>query len=185
MKPHPVRSRPEGPVTLVVMDGVGEGSGGPDDAVATASTPTLDWLRSLRSYVRLKAHGRAVGMPSDKDMGNSEVGHNALGAGRVFEQGAALVEEAISSGRMYHGEAWRACVSRAREAGQPLHFIGLLSDGNVHSHLTHLESMLRQAAREGVQALRVHALLDGRDVAPRSALIYVARIEKTLAELRE
>jgi len=185
LKPHPLRSRPTGPVTLVVMDGVGEGSGGPEDAVATAHTPTLDWLRTLRSYMSLCAHGRAVGMPSDKDMGNSEVGHNALGAGRVFEQGAALVGDAIASGRIYDGDAWRECVARARESGQPMHFVGLLSDGNVHSHIEHLESMLNRAATEGVKAVRVHALLDGRDVAPRSALTYVARLEATLTALRE
>ena len=185
LKSHPLRSKPSGPVTLVVMDGVGEGSGGPDDAVATAHTPTLDWLRTLPSFLRLRAHGRAVGMPSDKDMGNSEVGHNALGAGRVFEQGAALVGDAIASGRIYEGSAWRDCVARARESGQPLHFIGLLSDGNVHSHIDHLDAMLARAASDGVRALRVHALLDGRDVAPRSALTYVARLEAVLATLRE
>lgn len=185
LSPHSSRARPTGPVTLVVMDGVGEGSGGADDAVAMAETPTLDWLKTLPSFVQLRAHGRAVGMPSDDDMGNSEVGHNALGAGRVFEQGAALVGEAISSERIYEGKAWSECVAQVRASSQPLHFIGLLSDGNVHSHIEHLESMLARAASEGVQALRVHALLDGRDVPPRSAMIYAARLESCLASLRE
>jgi 2,3-bisphosphoglycerate-independent phosphoglycerate mutase len=140
-------------------------------------------LLALPSATRLRAHGTAVGLPSDADMGNSEVGHNALGAGRVFAQGASLVEAALSAGSIWAGDAWRELVARVKHTGEPLHFIGLLSDGNVHAHEDHLFAMLRRAAAEGVARTRVHALLDGRDVPPRSALRYVERLEAVIAEL--
>jgi len=166
------------------MDGVGIGRGDKGDAVAHAHTPTLDRLRTLPSYRALKAHGRGVGMPSDADMGNSEVGHNAIGAGRIFDQGAMLVNHAIATGAVFESAAWKHALAKVAKSGEPLHFLGLLSDGNVHSHIDHLIALLRQAARERVPAIRVHALLDGRDVPGRSALVYVARLEAVLAELR-
>ena len=170
---------------FVVMDGVGIGRGDEGDAVAHARTPNLDWLRSLPSATALAAHGTAVGMPSDKDMGNSEVGHNALGAGRVFEQGAKLVEQSVRSGSLFEGEVWRWLIDGVHESEEPLHFIGLLSDGNVHSHIDHLIAMLRQAARQEVAKARVHILTDGRDVGGRTALTYVDKLEAALAELRQ
>jgi 2,3-bisphosphoglycerate-independent phosphoglycerate mutase len=184
LRPHPTRVAPPGPVLFVVMDGVGVGQGDEGDAVARAYTPTLDWLRSLPSATTLRAHGTAVGMPSDADMGNSEVGHNAIGAGRVFEQGAKLVEQAVRSGSLFEGEVWRWLIAGVRESGEPLHLLGLLSDGNVHSNLDHVLALLRRAASEGVAKARVHALTDGRDVPGRSALQYVAELEATLDELR-
>ncbi len=184
LQPHPSRVAPPGPVICVVMDGVGIGAGDAGDAVALARTPTLDRLRMLPSYRQLKAHGRGVGMPSDADMGNSEVGHNAIGAGRIFDQGAKLVAAAIASGALFEGQTWRDAVAQVRRTDAPLHFLGLLSDGNVHSHIDHLHAMLRRAAAEGVAKLRVHALLDGRDVPARSALGYVDATERVLAELR-
>lgn len=184
LRPHSHRVAPPGPVLFVVMDGVGIGDGDEGDAVARAHTPTLDWLRSLPSATSLCAHGTAVGMPSDADMGNSEVGHNAIGAGRVFEQGAKLVETAVATGAMFQGEVWRWLVEGVAESREPLHFIGLLSDGNVHSHIDHLLAMLRQAARDAVAKVRVHVLTDGRDVPGRSALIYLDALEQTLTELR-
>ena len=182
---HPFRVAPEGPVLTVVMDGVGFGRGDASDAVAHARTPNLDRLLTLPTSLRLAAHGRAVGMPSDKDMGNSEVGHNAIGAGRVFEQGAALVEAAVQSGSLFEGETWKTATQRVRESGEPLHFIGLLSDGNVHSHIDHLLAMLDRAAADKVPAARVHVLLDGRDVPVRSALDYVEPLEAKLAAIRD
>jgi 2,3-bisphosphoglycerate-independent phosphoglycerate mutase len=184
LRPHHHRRAPPGPVLCVVLDGVGVGKGDEGDAVALAHTPTLDRLRTLPSYRLLKAHGTAVGLPSDGDMGNSEVGHNALGAGRVFDQGAKLVNRSIESGALFEGDVWRQVVERVRRTGEPLHFIGLLSDGNVHSHIDHLEALLRKAAEQGVKRLRLHALLDGRDVPGRSALRYIDFIEGVLAELR-
>jgi 2,3-bisphosphoglycerate-independent phosphoglycerate mutase len=183
--PHPTRRAPTGPLLFVVMDGVGIGAGDEGDAVARAHTPTLNWLRSLPSATTLRAHGRAVGMPSDADMGNSEVGHNAIGAGRVFDQGAALVEQAIADGSLFRGETWRWLIDGVLKSGEPLHHVGLLSDGNVHSHIDHLLAMLDQAAREGVKRQRVHVLTDGRDVDGRSALRYIDRLEAKLAGLRE
>ncbi|MCA9715522.1 MAG: 2,3-bisphosphoglycerate-independent phosphoglycerate mutase, partial [Myxococcales bacterium] len=135
LSPHPWRTPPEGPVVTVVMDGVGLGDGDHTDAVAQARTPTLDWLRRLPSQTALAAHGTAVGMPSDGDMGNSEVGHNALGAGRIIDQGAKLVDHAIRSGALFHGAVWRDAVALVQRSGEPLHLLGLLSDGNVHSHI--------------------------------------------------
>jgi 2,3-bisphosphoglycerate-independent phosphoglycerate mutase len=184
LRPHPSRKAPIGPVMFVVMDGIGVGPGDEGDAVARAYTPTLDWLRSLPSATTLRAHGTAVGMPSDADMGNSEVGHNAIGAGRVFEQGAKLVEQAIRTGALFEGEVWRWLIEGVQRSGEPLHFIGLLSDGNVHSHIDHLLAMVRRAAEQGVRKLRVHMLTDGRDVPGRSALIYIAKLEATLEQLR-
>ena len=133
-------------------------------------------------YTTLKAHGRAVGMPSDGDMGNSEVGHNAIGSGRVFDQGALLVKNAVESGAVFEGDVWKDLTS-SLSADNTLHFIGLLSDGNVHSHVNILFALIRQAQKQGIKKVRVHALLDGRDVAPTSALEYVAALEELLSEI--
>jgi 2,3-bisphosphoglycerate-independent phosphoglycerate mutase len=183
LRPHAQKPAPKGPVVLVVMDGVGRGAGDEADAVAIAATPTLDrlWVPGVRA--QLRAHGKAVGLPSDDDMGNSEVGHNALGAGKVYDQGALLVGRAIASGELFRGQVWRDVVARGARGGA-VHFLGLLSDGNVHSHVSHLEALLAAAAAAGCKKLYVHALLDGRDVPPASALEYVDRIERYLANLR-
>ncbi|NNJ69986.1 MAG: 2,3-bisphosphoglycerate-independent phosphoglycerate mutase [Kiritimatiellales bacterium] len=171
---------PQGPVVLVVMDGVGLGKNPQSDFVQMADTPNLDWLREHAVYTELKAHGVAVGLPDDSDMGNSEVGHNAIGCGRVFAQGAALVGKAIESGAMYEGAVWQELVSNVNEKGSALHFIGLFSDGNVHSNINHLEDMLKKAKEQGVKKARIHPLIDGRDVPPTSALEYVDRFEAFL-----
>ncbi len=171
----------EGPVVVAIMDGIGLGRGDSGDAVAQANTPNLDRLAAGTALTtRLAAHGRAVGMPSDSDMGNSEVGHNALGAGRVFDQGAKLVSEAIESGRLFEGSLWKEMSARCVAQGTPLHFIGLLSDGNVHSHIDHLLAMVTRADAEGVGELFVHVLLDGRDVPKTSAQIYIDQLDTVL-----
>ncbi len=182
---HPSFAAVPGPVLVVVMDGVGIGAGDEGDAVWLARTPTLDALRKKSAYQTLHAHGLSVGLPSDGDMGNSEVGHNALGAGRVFDQGAKRVNLAIESGEIFRGAAWRQCVAQVAQSGEPLHLMGLLSDGNVHSHIDHVFAMLRQAHADGVAAVRVHVLLDGRDVPETSALQYVDALELELRQLRE
>jgi len=174
---------PEGPVVLAIMDGVGIGQGDIGDMVAKASTPSLDYLKANYPYTQLKAHGSAVGMPSEEDMGNSEVGHNAIGSGRVFEQGASLVESAVMSGNLFKGNAWNELLTNVQENDSSLHFITLLSDGNVHSHIRHLFAMLKQAQKEGIKTLRIHALLDGRDVGPTSALDYILQTEELLTEI--
>ena len=171
------------PILLVVMDGVGFSKTGLGDAVTLANTPTLDWLLQNCPNTRLKAHGGAVGLPSDDDMGNSEVGHNAIGCGQIYSQGAKLVNESIESGKMYGSDTWKEVVSNVKKNDSALHFIGLLSDGNVHSNISHLFSMLEEAKKEGVSKARVHILLDGRDVPATSALTYVEQLENKLSEL--
>ncbi len=171
----------EKPIVLVVMDGVGKGDGGSGDAVVVAKTPTLDSLLQNCPHTYLKAHGTAVGLPSDEDMGNSEVGHNALGCGQVYSQGAKLVGESIENGALFVSATWKDLVSNAE--GKAMHFIGLLSDGNVHSNISHLIALLRQAKKEGVKKAYCHILLDGRDVPATSALEYVDQLETVLAEL--
>ncbi|WP_136799427.1 2,3-bisphosphoglycerate-independent phosphoglycerate mutase [Desulfosediminicola ganghwensis] len=167
---------------MIIMDGVGIGASDESDAVQVAHTPVLDTLRKNAVYAELRAHGTSVGLPSDSDMGNSEVGHNALGAGRVFAQGARLVNESLASGEIFQGTAWSTLRQRA-ENGGTLHFIGLVSDGNVHSHIEHLYAMLDRCAQENIERVRVHALLDGRDVGATSALKYVVPLEARLASL--
>jgi 2,3-bisphosphoglycerate-independent phosphoglycerate mutase len=175
---------PEGPVVLVVMDGIGIGKNPESDYVKQATTPNLNWLRENALYTELRAHGVAVGLPDDGDMGNSEVGHNAMGCGRVFAQGASLVGKAIASGAMYApGSVWQELIDNVNGKASTLHFIGLLSDGNVHSNVNHLESMLRKAKEQGVKKARIHALIDGRDVPPTSALEYVERLDNFLKEI--
>ncbi len=169
------------PIVLVIMDGVGKGDGGSGDAVKVAKTPVLDELLKTCPHTWLKAHGTAVGLPSDEDMGNSEVGHNALGCGQVYSQGAKLVGESIDSGKLYTSRTWKDLISNAQD--RALHFMGLLSDGNVHSNISHLLAMLRQARKEGVKKCYCHILLDGRDVPATSALEYVGKLEEVLAEL--
>ena len=171
------------PVVLVVMDGVGISEKSLGNAVMNAYTPTLDRLLKDYPNVAINAHGVSVGMPSDADMGNSEVGHNALGCGQVYSQGAKLVNESIETKSVYDSETWKELVSNAK--GKTMHFIGLLSDGNVHSHINHLKSMITQAKEEGVSKVRVHALLDGRDVPETSALIYVEDLENTMKSLND
>jgi 2,3-bisphosphoglycerate-independent phosphoglycerate mutase len=172
-----------GPVVTVVMDGVGISPTKVGDAVANAYTPTLDRLLKTYPNITLKAHGTAVGMPSDDDMGNSEVGHNAIGSGQVYNQGASLVSEAIASGEMFEKETWHELVNNAKNHGSTLHFIGLFSDGNVHSHIDHLKAMIKRAKDEGAAKVRVHILLDGRDVPETSALDYVEPFEQFLSEV--
>ena len=175
----------KGPVVLVIMDGVGFGKYSDGDAVAAAMTKNLDGLYKNYPWTKLKAHGLAVGLPSDADMGNSEVGHNAMGCGRVFAQGAALVSNSISSGAMFKGATWVKLVENCKKNNSTLHFIGLLSDGNVHSHIDHLKAMVKEAKAEGVKKVRVHALLDGRDVGEVSALDYFDPFAAYLAELSD
>ncbi|HEY5664663.1 MAG TPA: 2,3-bisphosphoglycerate-independent phosphoglycerate mutase [Ilumatobacter sp.] len=181
LAPHPSFAGRPGPLLLVIADGVGVAPPAPSNAVTSADTPTLDRLTGGELYTELVAHGPAVGLPSDDDMGNSEVGHNALGAGRVFDQGAKLVNRAIADATVFDSAVWRAAIEHAR-AGT-LHLIGLHSDGNVHSHTDHLYAMLRRAAADGVTSAAVHVLHDGRDVPARSALGYLAATEAVLADL--
>ncbi len=179
-----LKSRRPRPLVIVIMDGIGYNERTEGNAVAQATTVHLDRLLAHCPHTLLKAHGTAVGLPSDKDMGNSEVGHNAIGAGRVYAQGARLVGEAIASGRLFDGRTWRHLVEYCKQHQGTLHFIGLFSDGNVHSHIDHLRAMLKRAAEvEGIKRARIHILLDGRDVGETSALDYIDPFEAFLAEI--
>lgn len=183
-----------GPLVLVILDGVGlyrgkkEGYDG--NALDLADAPVLkNLLQNAPIHSSIRAHGTAVGMPSDSDMGNSEVGHNAMGAGRVFDQGAKLVSNAIQSGSIFQDETWMELIGNsdspghALKSGSAVHFIGLLSDGNVHSHIDHLLALLSKCKESGVQEVRVHVLLDGRDVNEVSALTYIDQLEDHLKQL--
>ena len=175
----------KGPVLTIVMDGIGLAPDTVSNAVATSFTPTLDMLMEKYPMVALKAHGTAVGLPSDDDMGNSEVGHNALGAGQVFAQGAKLVSQSIESGKMFASETWKLLISNVKANNSTLHFLGLFSDGNVHSHIDHLKAMIVQAKAEGINKVRIHILIDGRDVGETSALDYIEPFEAFIADLRD
>ena len=175
----------QGPVVLCIMDGVGYGKYEQGDAFKGAITNTLDELTDSCPVTKLKAHGTAVGLPSDDDMGNSEVGHNAIGCGRVFAQGAKLVSSSIETGKLFTGDTWTKLVNNVKDKNSTLHFIGLLSDGNVHSHIDHLKAMVTKAKEQGVGTVRIHALLDGRDVGETSALDYFDPTEEFLADLSD
>ncbi|MBO5207387.1 MAG: 2,3-bisphosphoglycerate-independent phosphoglycerate mutase, partial [Clostridia bacterium] len=174
----------KGPLLTIVMDGVGIAPGNGANAVAAAHTPTLDMLMKNYPTVAIKAHGTAVGLPGDDDMGNSEVGHNALGSGQVFAQGAKLVSQSIETGKIFSSDAWRTLVDGVKANKSTLHFLGLFSDGNVHSHIDHLKALIVKAKDEGVEKVRIHILLDGRDVGETSALDYVCPFEEFLSGLR-
>lgn len=180
---HPSFPGRPGPLLLVIADGVGIAPEGPSNAVTEADAPTLDALVASPLSTRLLAHGAAVGLPSDDDMGNSEVGHNALGAGRIFAQGAKLVNRALAEGTLFANPVWRTAIEHGR--AHTMHFIGLHSDGNVHASNDQLYQLLERAAEEGVRRARVHILLDGRDVPARSALDYIAQTEQVLRKIVE
>ncbi len=189
LQPSPDFPGVPGQLVLLILDGVGlyrgRAEGYEGNAVDLAATPNLERLSAeAEVFFELKAHGTAVGLPSDDDMGNSEVGHNAMGAGRIFVQGAQLVNLAIADGSMFRGRVWRNLVARVVERGSTFHLIGLLSDGYVHSHIDHLLTMIRRLVDEGVRRIRVHALADGRDVDPVSFDTYLDRLEAVLVEAR-
>ncbi len=174
----------KGPLLLIIMDGIGIGKADATNAVYGADTPNLDKLFKSDLYTQLNAHGTAVGLPSDDDMGNSEVGHNAIGAGRVFEQGALLVNAALKTERIFQSGVWDNIVKRSQNGGT-VHFIGLLSDGNVHSHIEQLFIMIDKCAELNFKKIRVHPLLDGRDVGERTALDYIVPTEEKLKKISE
>jgi 2,3-bisphosphoglycerate-independent phosphoglycerate mutase len=173
------------PLVLIILDGFGVVPPADDNAVTLADAPILQRLLAGAdgTLVHLQAHGTAVGLPSDADMGNSEVGHNIMGAGRTFDQGAKQVEEALRTGTIWNG-AWSEIVARGRTGGR-IHFVGLLSDGNVHSHVRHLAALLDRAAADGARDLVIHALFDGRDVIDGTAERYAADTELLFTGLRQ
>ncbi len=172
----------KGPLLLIIIDGAGIGKEDETNAVYRAATPHLDQLLKSPLFTTLKAHGTAVGLPSDDDMGNSEVGHNAIGAGRIFDQGARLVNKALKTGAIFQTDVWNNIAQRSRNGGT-VHFIGLLSDGNVHSHIEQLFILIDKCSELNFKKVRIHPLLDGRDVGERTALDYVVPTEEKLKKI--
>ncbi|PWA84484.1 phosphoglycerate mutase, 2,3-bisphosphoglycerate-independent [Artemisia annua] len=171
-------------VAMIVLDGWGEASPDKYNCIHVAETPTMDSLKNgAPDHWRLvRAHGTAVGLPTEDDMGNSEVGHNALGAGRIFAQGAKLVDQALASGRIYEDEGFNYI--KESFANNTLHLIGLMSDGGVHSRLDQLQLLLNGASERGAKKIRVHVLTDGRDVLDGSSVGFAETLEAELASLR-
>ncbi|KAM7497851.1 hypothetical protein LguiA_022265 [Lonicera macranthoides] len=171
-------------VAVVVLDGWGEAHDNQYNCISVADTPTMDSLKkgAPEKWRLVRAHGKAVGLPTEDDMGNSEVGHNALGAGRIFAQGAKLVDLALASGKIYEGEGFNYI--KESFASGTLHLVGLLSDGGVHSRLDQLQLLLKGASEQGAKRIRVHILTDGRDVLDGSSVGFVETLENDLSELR-
>jgi 2,3-bisphosphoglycerate-independent phosphoglycerate mutase len=163
------------PVLLVIMDGFGMAQPGPGNAISLANTPYFDKLWAQCPHTTLAASGRDVGLP-DGQMGNSEVGHLNIGAGRVVNQELARINEACSDGSIEKNTVLIKAMDAAIAADRPIHLMGLLSDGGVHSSIEHLEALIEMAAKRGSRDIRIHAFLDGRDVDPRSGAGYVQRI---------
>lgn len=174
-----------GKIAVIILDGWGEQIPDSYNAIHLAETPAMDALKETAPdhWRLIKAHGPAVGMPKEDDMGNSEVGHNALGAGRIYKQGAGLVDTALQNGSLFQGEGFKYLQGAFPDG--TLHLIGLLSDGGVHSRYDQLQLLLKGSAKGGAKKIRVHVLTDGRDVADGSANGFVEQLEKDLAALKE
>ena len=167
----------DGPVVLAIMDGIGLSSKQEGNALARARTPFLGWASAVFPHIAINASGEAVGLMPGQ-MGNSEVGHQTMGCGQIYKQGLAHIEEAFEDGSIWNSEAWMSAIKNVVSNDSTLHFVGILSDGGVHSHIKHLEKMVARAYMEGVRKIRLHAVLDGRDVPPQSAEKYIEEIEK-------
>ena len=170
------------PTTLIIMDGFGMSSGANGNAVATAATPQLDRLFAEYVHTTLDASGLSVGLPAGQ-MGNSEVGHTNIGGGRVVFQDLPRITNAIEDGSFFENEAYLRAMASCREKNTSLHLMGLLSDGGVHSHLTHLFALLQMAKEKGLERVYIHAFLDGRDVSPTSGADFVAQTVEACREI--
>ncbi len=167
---------------LLIMDGFGLAPESPYNAVSAAKTPILDRLFAACPHTRLQASGEDVGLPAGQ-IGNSEVGHTNIGAGRVVFQDLPRISNAIADGSFFENPAYTAAMDAAAESGHPAHILGLLSDGGVHSHIEHLFALLEMAKRRGVRRCYIHAFLDGRDVPPTSGISYVKALQRKCDEL--
>jgi len=170
------------PALIVIMDGFGEAAAMPGNAVAVANTPNLDRLFAESPHTTLDASGLAVGLPPGQ-MGNSEVGHLNIGAGRVVYQELTRIDLAIKDGSLFENPVLASTIDAAVSEGRAVHFMGLVSDGGVHSHENHLYALVEMAARRGADRIWVHAFLDGRDTPPESGLDFVGRLEERLDEI--
>ena len=174
-----------GPLIHVVLDGWGVGAPDETNAIHQAALPIMDRLRQHFPYTQLWTHGKYVGLPSENDLGGSEVGHMTMGAGIIKQQGPTLIRKLIQSGDFFKIPALSKIIKNCLNHDTPLHLLGLLSDGNIHSHLDHMQTIVRHAFQAGIRRCYVHALLDGRDVGVQSALTYTEPFEKLFAELKE
>lgn len=170
------------PVLLMILDGWGLAPACSTNAAATASTPNLDSYFEKYPHTTLEASGLAVGLPEGQ-IGNSEVGHLNIGAGRVIYQSLTRITKAIEDGDFFENPALCQVMDKTREAGKALHLMGLMSDGGVHSHLTHVIALLRMAKAKGLDKVYIHAFLDGRDVPPKSGADYLRQLRAALAEV--
>ena len=173
----------DGPILLVILDGVGLRQDRYGNAVLQAHTEFIDQLFEKYPWVSLEASGEAVGILKGQ-MGNSEVGHNALGAGQIIKQGIAKIEDDFQTGAIWQSAAWRGAIANVKEHSSTLHFSGIFSDGGVHSSLSQLFKMLEQAQKEGIERVRIHLVLDGRDVPPQSADQYIKILEDKIQYLK-
>ena len=166
-------------VTLVILDGFGLRKEKYGNAIAAAGTPNLDKLKKLYPYTTLEASGKFVGLPEGQ-MGNSEVGHLTLGAGRVILQDLERINEEIKTGAFYQNPHLLKAILHAKKHNSALHLMGLLSDGGVHSHISHLFAILRLAKENGLEKVFIHAFMDGRDTLPNSGAKYISALEEEL-----
>ena len=170
------------PTVLLIMDGFGLAPAGEANGISCADTPNLDRLWAECPHTQLEASGLAVGLPEGQ-MGNSEVGHTNIGAGRVVYQDLPRISNAVADGSFFKNEAYRSAMLAARDSGRKLHIAGLLSDGGVHSHIEHLFALLKMAKDLALTKVYVHAMLDGRDVGPTTGAGYVKQLLDKCAEL--
>ena len=170
------------PTVLMILDGYGLNDKCEANAVCEGKTPVMDQLMSQCPFVKGNASGMAVGLPEGQ-MGNSEVGHLNMGAGRIVYQELTRITKEIQDGDFFKNEALLAAVKNAKENNSALHFMGLLSDGGVHSHITHLFGLLELAKREGLEKVYVHCFLDGRDTPPASGKGYIEELQAKMKEI--
>ena len=170
------------PTVLMILDGYGLNDKKEGNAVYLAKTPVMDKLMAEYPFVKGNASGLAVGLP-DGQMGNSEVGHMNMGAGRIVYQELTRITKEIQDGDFFKNEALLAAMKNAKENNSAVHFMGLLSDGGVHSHNTHLYGLLEMAKREGVEKVYVHCFLDGRDTSPTSGKEFIEELEAKIKEI--
>ena len=173
-----------GPLIHVVLDGWGVGAADGTNAVNKANLPVMSRLIRGCPYTQLWTHGKYVGLPNEKDMGGSEVGHMTMGAGMVMEQGPTLIQNLLQSGEFFENPVLSRIIQNCVEHDTPLHLLGLLSNGNIHSHVDHTEAIIRHAFQSGIRRCYLHALLDGRDVGVQSALDFTEPFEKLFSELK-
>ena len=173
------RSVPRRPSILIILDGFGVNPSRINNAVAEANTPRLDEYFSKNTHITLDACGKAVGLPIGQ-MGNSEVGHLTLGCGSILKQDLVRIDDAIASGEFLQNAALVAAMDDAANNGRPMHLVGLVSDGGVHSHIAHVKGLVDATQDFGLNNVYIHAFTDGRDVDPKSGANYISDLKKYL-----